>query len=258
MGYGTDTSEGREKRWHVPVAAFGTLLLTFISTLLLVNSSALRRPEVTTADGVGTLEDGYCRVAVDAPGPFLRCGSPVKLFERLRQNVIAAAGFDFLAKCGDMKRDEKARFSQRGVANDSKHKLGLAFDYNQRDARVLIVREDVAGLTYWRTYLRCERQDGTCGVKADMETDNAGRVSAYLFDFTSAAESCGWERIPAQEGWENSWKKKEFWHYQLKGSLLEGAGAFTAAEQDPVQKEKGSALAIPLQLLKKIFGFRRT
>ena len=256
MEYGTDSSEGREGRWHIPVAALITFLLTFVSAFLVIDPSVLYRPEVTTVDGVGTIEDGFCHVAVDAPDPSLRCGSPVRLFEKLRQHIIATAGFDFLARCGDMKRHEKAKFSKLGVANDSKHKIGLAFDYNQEDARVLIVREDVAGLTYWRTYLRCEKQNGTCGVKADLDTDNAGRVSAYVFDFTAAAESAGWERIPAQEGWEYSWKKKEFWHYQLKVSSSGGADVTTAAGQRHDQKGWTSAGAIPLQSLKKIFGFR--
>ena len=254
MEYGTYSGEGREERWHIPVAALITFLLTFVSTFLLINPSILSRYEVPV-DEVGTIEEGFCRVTVDAPDPSLRCGRPVRLFEKLRQNIIATAGFDFLARCGDMKRHEKAKSTKRGVANDSKHKIGLAFDYNQEDARVLIVREDVAGLTYWRTYLRCEKQDGTCGVKADMNTDNAGRVSAYVFDFTAAAEGVGWERIPAQQGWEYSWKKKEFWHYQLKSSFLGGAEDTTAAGQRHSPKERTSAVAVPLQSLKKIFGF---
>ena len=256
MEYGADNSEGRAERWHIPVAALTTFLFTFVSAFLLINPSVLYRPEATTVDDVGSIEDGFCRVAVEAPDPSLRCGSPVKLFEKLRRNVIATAGFDFLARCGDMKRHEKARFSKRGVANDSKHKIGLAFDYNQEDDRVLIVREDMAGLTYWRTYLRCEKQDGTCGFKADIDTDNAGRVSAYVFDFTAAAESVGWERIPAQEGWEYSWKKKEFWHYQLKSTFLGEAEAAAAADQSYDQKERTSAGAIPFQSMTKIFGFR--
>src|SRR5687768_1836825 len=117
MEYASDKSEGRDGRWHIPVAALITFLFTFVSTFLLINHSALFPPEVTTADDVGTVEDGFCRVDVDAPGPLLRCGSPVKLYEKLRRDVIATAGFDFLAKCGDMKRHEKAKSSKRGVAN---------------------------------------------------------------------------------------------------------------------------------------------
>ncbi len=120
---------------------------------------------------------------------------------------------------------------------------------------MLIVREYIAGLTYWRTYLRCEKQDGTCGVRADLDTDNAGRVSAYFFDFTNAAEGVGWERIPAQKGWEYSWKKKEFWHYQLKSSFSERTEATADTKKDRMQKEMTSTIAIPLHLLKKIFGF---
>ncbi|MDQ3684298.1 MAG: hypothetical protein M3430_01675 [Acidobacteriota bacterium] len=255
MEHETDKTRGYEKGWHIPAAALITFIFTVISTFLLMHPTVVFSPEVTTADDVGTVEDNFCRVTVDAPSPYLRCGSPVKLFERLRQNVVATAGFDFLAKCGDMKRHEKAKFSKLGVANDSKHKIGLAFDYNQEDARVLIVREQIAGLTYWRTYLRCEKQDGTCGVKAGIDTDNAGRVSAYLFDFTKAAEGFGWERIPAQNGWEYSWKKKEFWHYQLKSGFSDGTESTADAKTDRTQKDWTSAMAAPLHYMKKILGF---
>jgi hypothetical protein len=82
---------------------------------------------------------------------------------------------------------------------------------------VLLVREPRAGRTYWRTYLRCERQDGTMGFKADLRTDNAGPVSAYVFDFTAAAERLGWRRIPAKGGWGRAPSKKESWHYEMTG-----------------------------------------
>lgn len=91
-----------------------------------------------------------------------------------------------------------------------------AFDYNQEDSRLLLVREHRGDQVYWRTYLRCEKQDGTLGVKADLQTDNSGLVSAYVFDFTAAAESLGWERIPARAGWLYEPSNKEFWHYQMR------------------------------------------
>jgi hypothetical protein len=103
-----------------------------------------------------------------------------------------------------------------GTAFNSRHKKGEAFDYNQEDPRVLLVREyGLKGLR-WRTYLLCQRQDGSQCTKADLQTDNAGFVSAYVFDFTAAAEQFGWERIYAQPGWPTEPTKKEFWHYQLR------------------------------------------
>lgn len=157
-----------------------------------------------------------CYLEVDAPSPYLRCGTPAEHFQALRQVVIDGAGFDFLAKCGDMMRPKNARSLKTGVAFRSRHKSGKAFDYNQEDHRVLLVREYKAGYIYWRTYLRCEKQDGSLGVKADLYTDNAGLVSAYVFDFTAAAEGLEWVRIPAKRGWMYEPTSKEFWHYQMR------------------------------------------
>ena len=118
-----------------------------------------------------------------------------------------------------MMRPRNARSTKIGVAFKSRHKSGEAFDYNQEDYRVLLVREYKAGQLYWRTYLLCEVQDGSQGIKAELSTDNFGFVSAYVFDFTAAAETLGWERIPAQPGWIYEPSNKEFWHYQLREDL---------------------------------------
>lgn len=160
-----------------------------------------------------------CYVNVDTTLPYLRCGSPANRFQALRQVVIDGAGFDFLSRCGDMMRPKNAKPLKNGVAFRSRHKIGEAFDYNQEDYRVLLVRESKGGQMYWRTYLRCEKQDGTLGIKANLYTDNAGFVSAYVFDFTAAAEGIGWERIPAQQGWMREPSNREFWHYQLRRDL---------------------------------------
>ncbi len=157
-------------------------------------------------------ENGLCNVDVDTSLPYLRCGLPAQSFQALREKVIEGAGFDFLAKAGDLMRPKHARSTKAGVAFNSRHKLGEAFDYNQEDPRILLVRETRGSLTYWRTYLRCQVQDGSLGVKANLQTDNVGVVSAYVFDFTAAADSLGWQRIPAQPA------NKEYWHYQLKDS----------------------------------------
>ncbi len=46
--------------------------------------------------------------------------------------------------------------------------------------------------------------------------DSSGLVSAYVFDFTAAAEGLGWVRIPAKRGWMYEPTIKEFWHYQMR------------------------------------------
>lgn len=152
---------------------------------------------------------------VDAPMPFLSRDA-ARSFNRLRAAVITGAGFDFLATLGDMLRVGGAKPTKVGAVFNSRHKKGEAFDYNQEDSRVLLVREYGESGVQWRTYLLCRKQDGSLGMKANLQTDNAGLVSAYVFDFTAAAEQFGWERIHAQPGWSKGPTKKEFWHYQLR------------------------------------------
>ena len=164
---------------------------------------------------VETGHESFLLLDVVAPLPFLRSDA-AESFNALRDAVIKGAGFDFLARCGDMLRVGNSRVLKLGTAFNSRHKKGEAFDYNQEDPRVLLVREDGLRGMRWRTYLLCQKQDGSQCTKADLHTDNAGFVSAYVFDFTSAAEQFGWERIYAQSGWTTEPTKKEFWHYQIR------------------------------------------
>lgn len=166
-----------------------------------------------------TENESFLPVPVDAPMPFLRRDA-AETFNQLRSAVINGAGFDFLARLGDMLRTTGAKAAKPGVAFYSRHKKGEAFDYNQEDSRVLLVREYGEKGLQWRTYLLCERQDGSLGTKATLHTDNAGVVSAYVFDFTAEAERFGWERIYAQAGWGKDATKKEFWHYQFRREPL--------------------------------------
>jgi hypothetical protein len=176
-----------------------------------IEDQVLVAPRATVEAEHGSLSS----VHVDAPWPYLRSDA-AESFNALRKAVIVGAGFDFLAKCGDMLRTGNGRPAKVGTAFKSRHKSGEAFDYNQEDPRVLLVREYGKARFHWRTYLLCEKQNGTLGIKTDLRTDNAGFISAYVFDFTTAAEHLGWERISAQPGWINEPLKKEFWHYQIR------------------------------------------
>jgi Putative peptidoglycan binding domain len=142
--------------------------------------------------------------------PYLRTGKPADRFKALREKIIKVAGFDFLSIFGDMMRPRDFLTSEPGVSNNSRHKCGDAFDYNQGDPRLVVIRDPRDGITYFRTYLRCEKQDGTQG---ELMAPNGGSPKFYI-DFTSIAEAFGWHRIRAQRGWQNIWKKREFWHYQ--------------------------------------------
>ncbi|HEX7334111.1 MAG TPA: peptidoglycan-binding domain-containing protein [Pyrinomonadaceae bacterium] len=148
---------------------------------------------------------------IDVGLPYLRTGRPANLFAALRDKIIRVAGFDFLSVFGDMMRPKGFTTNQPGVSNKSRHKCGDAFDYNQSDPRLVVVRDPRNGVTYFRTFLRCEKQDGTQG---ELMSPNGGSAKFYV-DFTSIAEAFGWHRIRAQAGWQQTWKKREFWHYQM-------------------------------------------
>jgi hypothetical protein len=152
---------------------------------------------------------------VKAGKPFLRKGVPADTFRALRRKVIEEAGLDFLDEFGDMMRSKnfKPPAGKLGVAKKSRHQCGDAFDYNQGDPNKLVVREDIGGQTYFRTYLICATQDGSMGTLKSVTTINGKKVKSYLYDFTKAAGALGWHRIPAHKGWAlkgPSYNKMEF------------------------------------------------
>jgi hypothetical protein len=208
---------------RIPVV--GLIVLSILATAAII-PTAVSSPGVThrpvnlrATATVKTEHELFLPLDVVAPLPFLRSDA-AEGFNALRDAVNKGAGFDFLARCGDMLRVGNAKALKLGAAFNSRHKKGEAFDYNQEDPRVLLVREYGSKGLKWRTYLLCRKQDGSLCTKADLYTDNAGFVSAYVFDFTAAAEQFGWERIHAQPGWTREPTKKEFWHYQLRRPAL--------------------------------------
>ena len=201
------------------IGAVAVLFLSFVVAAAII-PTAVSSPGSSHAldDSPTTVkaEDAsFLSLDVDTPLPFLRQDA-AESFNALRAAVNKGAGFDFLARCGDMFRMSNAKALNLGTAFHSRHKLGEAFDYNQEDPRVLLVREYGSKGLKWRTYLLCEKQDGSLCTKRALYTDNLGFVSAYVFDFTAAAEQFGWERIHAHPGWTSEPTKKEFWHYQLR------------------------------------------
>jgi hypothetical protein len=208
----------------IRIPSIGLIVLSISSIAALipaeVSSPGLTFPEVPSvvkypSSPIETENESFLQLHVVAPMPFLT-RTAAQSFNRLREAVINGAGFDFLATCGDMLRVGGAKPKKLGAVFNSRHKKGEAFDYNQEDPRVLLVREYGNSGLQWRTYLLCQSQDGSLGTKAKLYTDNVGWVSAYVFDFTAAAEQFGWERISAQPGWSKGPTKKEFWHYQLR------------------------------------------
>ncbi|MFY0529348.1 peptidoglycan-binding domain-containing protein [Archangium gephyra] len=121
--------------------------------------------------------------------------------------------------------------TKSGTSRYSFHYCGRAVDINQalgggKGQRYYAVQETVDQHTYWRIYCKTSLQDGTQGTKFTK-----GQVKCHLFatnkqydipagyyiDLTEMIESAGtFERIKAQSGWEKTYNKTEWWHFQYK------------------------------------------
>jgi len=165
--------------------------------------------------------------------PFLRSGKPAETFTLLRAKIIKLAGFDFLSIFGDIMRPKNFQTNKPGASNNSRHKCGDAFDYNQGENRKVVIRDPRNGVTYFRTFLRCQKQDGTQG---ELMAPDGGTPRFYI-DFTSIAEAFGWHRIRAQKGWQTVSTKREFWHYQMtEGYTFEQGIELLYGDKDSVPK----------------------
>jgi hypothetical protein len=162
------------------------------------------------------------QVPTKAPMPFLRTGKVANAFRQLKKIVNENAGFDFLSVCADVMRASDFKSSKSGVANRSRHKCGDAFDYDQSNKALIIVSEPHGTQQYFRTWLRCAKQDGTLGINVTLKDIRGVSVKGWYFDFTSAAERLGWQRIPAWKSWSlrgSGYNLMEFWHYQMTEGL---------------------------------------
>ncbi len=174
---------------------------------------------------------------VQAPNPQLS-DAVDEAFIALKDRVANELGWDFLGNL------EHAFLGINdplppGLSYDDWLYTGRAFAFN-RDAVeagfVTIVREDIAGQTYWRIFVHTAVQDGTQGEPPreypwDFSTrfegdpqayDQGGSVAdrlpqGYFLDFTQLALDYGFERVPALPNWRTYYpgtRFNEFVHRQ--------------------------------------------
>ncbi len=194
---------------------------------------------------------------VSAPAPFLS-DQVDQSFEALRQEVIAAAGWDFLGRLDNLFEplDQKPL---PGQPAESWHKAGRAFDLYYRDAlgfepQVEVVREADGVEVVWRVYVRAAAQDGSLGeplrqLPWDFTArfgdeprfyDEGGKLkeaipAGYYVDFTALAADYGWQRTPAADNWRAFFPAIQFWHFEKRQGLAWDAAMrqlYDAAELD--------------------------
>ncbi len=165
-------------------------------------------------------------------------------FRRLRERVLNASGVDFLVDISDALRPLDLETSDSDYL--SWHKAGRAVDtlwdlgWYGRYAWLEVVREDRNGEVFWRLWVRCRVQDGSCGeplTEQPWDFSYAARwerfpgegggprgfLDGYYVDFTTLAHDEGWLRISSYEHSDFDWRTDknalEYWHYQRTDGL---------------------------------------
>jgi hypothetical protein len=151
-------------------------------------------------------------------GPFLLAEAVAPDFRLLRVEQTRLTGYDFLSVLGDMWRPKTFTKNNPGSVTRSLHKCAVAWDYNQGEKNLVLVREPAAARMYWRTYLRILKPElqkpSDFVAMRTVNSENAGKRTEWLLDFTALALSHNFRRIGAQTNWQRFWQKREFWHYQ--------------------------------------------
>jgi TolB protein len=102
---------------------------------------------------------------------------------------------------------------------------------------MVVSRETFAGNIFWRVWVKCKLQDGSCGEPLqtpiwDFRSRTSGEALAYenggefkpppagyWFDFTDLASRFGWQRLPALNNWKSYFQGTQFNIFALKQDL---------------------------------------
>ncbi len=154
-------------------------------------------------------------------------------FYALRQQLAREIGWDFLANLEQAFLPLTQPLSP-GMMDDWLY-TGRAFRFDSAPLQadwMKLVREDFAGMVYWRVYLKTRAQDGSQGrplkdLPWDIYARNSGDPIAYeqggalevnmpggfWFDFTQLALAYGWQRVPSLSTWRFAFSSIRFNEY---------------------------------------------
>ena len=156
---------------------------------------------------------------VQAPHAYL-ADTTDESFYALRKGIGEKSGWDFLASLENAYLPLTAT-SSPGITQNWLY-TGRAIDVNTVPINagwMAVSREDFNGQTFWRVWIKCLEQTGSCGkpmltaawdFSARFDSDpvayeNGGKLSTipdgYWIDFTEFASRYGWERNPSQSDW---------------------------------------------------------
>ncbi len=184
-------------------------------------------------------------------------------YDTAKAKVTELTGEDLGLRFGDAKRPLSLTGGSAGADNITWHKTGRAIDIGQQLPWTIRKDEHDDGM-YFILYLPLQTSlDATIGTSPDnqyIETFPKGEEANFfsnaiydrkLVNVTQILEANGFARIKAHKGWEKSWAKREWWHYEKReGLTMYQALRQVHTEQQIVDGYRAVITAVPLTRIK--------
>lgn len=216
---------------------FVTNLMSYLAKANLPVPDAFLQAEDLNPDATSGLVGREYIENLDTAQPYL-AGSVNDRFTLMREQLNQELGWDFL---GILKNafTPLPSDTQTDISDDWLY-TGRAIEVNldPLDAGWMSVsREDYNGHTYWRVWLKCQPQDGTCGVpikepvwdfnarytNTSGSYENGGDTGSipegYWVDFTAFALRYGWQRVSSESNWRSYFPVTNFEFFVLTDGL---------------------------------------
>jgi hypothetical protein len=165
--------------------------------------------------------------SLSVPGAQGKLRSDAALERTKIVNLVHGKGATLEGPYGDTHRPVRPS-GKSGASSYSFHYCGRAVDICGKLAdppmRYYVCKDPLGGSMFWRIYCKTEKQDGSQGELIRSKTKKwfyhgNGSESlvpeGYYIDLSEVIESTGkFQRIRAQAGWEGTYAKMEWWHFQ--------------------------------------------
>ncbi len=214
-----------------------TQVKNYLADSVKTGAEPLWQPQISTQDtSSGRFENVYLE-GVQAPEPYLS-DTVNESFAVMRSDLQEELGWDFLKILESASASIPAN-AQPGLDEDWLYTgRAIAVNLDPLNAGWMVVnREDINGRTYWRVWLKCFDQDGSCGVpieepvwdfnarlNGDANTyENGGATASipqgFWLDFTSFARKYGWLRLPSKSNWGSYFPAAQLNQFVLQDGL---------------------------------------
>lgn len=218
----------------------------------------------STAIGITERQNLAALDGIKAPYAYLH-PSVVEPFQSLKAAASSQLGWDFLSTLEDAVLPISSP-PQPGIEENWLY-TGRAINVNSAPLQsnwMTVTREDFDGKVYWRVWVRCFNQDGSCGEPqkaaawdfssryqgdeaAYEEGGKLGSIPAgYWVDFTRLALAYGFERPSAMSNWRSYFQGTLFNQFILKQGLSWNEAMLQLYPADAVNDLSGS-IPLPVQ-----------